>query len=108
MSSNGASARSDGFQVPASARDAEKAVDPAKDPADKIASEGLDIEHVYVDDDPRKWSNMRKVGYSCTTIYRATGSVLYYCPSPHSVDERVVLDLLCNDDCRPQREHIQP
>lgn len=71
MSSNGASARSDGFQVPASARDAEKAVDPAKDPADKIASEGLDIEHVYVDDDPRKWSNMRKTSVLCL-IFCAT------------------------------------
>ena len=79
---NGASACSNGFQVPASARDEEKADDPARDPADKIASEGLDIEHVHVDDDPRKWSNIRKVGYSSTTIYRATGSVPCYCLSP--------------------------
>jgi hypothetical protein len=82
MSSNGTSPRSNDFQAPASTRDAEKAGDPAKDPTDKIASEGLDIEHVYVDDDPRKWSNMRKVGYFCTTVYRATDSVPCYCISP--------------------------
>lgn len=75
MSSNGASACPNDIQVPAFARDAEKADDPA---ADKIAS---DIEHVYVDDDPRKWSHIRKVGYSCSTIYRATGSVPCLSPS---------------------------
>ena len=36
--------------------DAEK----ADDQTDQTASEMLDIEHVHVDDDPRKLSNMRK------------------------------------------------
>ncbi len=57
--------------VPASARDAEK----ADDSAVKAASESLDIEHVYVDDDPRKWSHMRKVSRAFATIDVATGSV---------------------------------
>ncbi|KAI9451117.1 MFS general substrate transporter [Lactarius psammicola] len=54
-----------GFQVPASARDAEKADDTA------AKTESLDIEHVHVDDDPRKWSNLRKTGILCL-IFCAT------------------------------------
>ncbi|KAH9165515.1 MFS general substrate transporter [Lactarius sanguifluus] len=47
--------------VPAPSRDAEK----GDDSAAKTASESLDIEHVHVDDDPRKWSNMWKTGTLC-------------------------------------------
>ena len=71
MTSNGASTLSDDFQSPAGARDVEK----VDDPNAKTASESFDIEHVHVDDDPRKWSNMRKVGSSSATIDFSTGSV---------------------------------
>ncbi|KAI9442899.1 MFS general substrate transporter [Lactarius indigo] len=59
MPSNVSGTFSVGSQVPAPARDAEVV---------KIASESLDIEHVHVDDDPRKWSNMRKTGTLCMII----------------------------------------
>ena len=67
------STRPGGFQleVPAAVNDPEKAGDSAA----QTASEGLDIEHVHVDDDPRKWSHMRKVSRSVATIDVATGSV---------------------------------
>ncbi|KAH9055249.1 major facilitator superfamily domain-containing protein [Lactarius vividus] len=71
MPSNVVSTCSVSFQVPAPSRDAEK----GDDSAANTASESLDIEHVYVDDDPRKWSNMRKVSRSFATIDVATGSV---------------------------------
>ena len=53
MPSNVTSTCSSGAQGSASVNDAEKA-------EDQTASEKLDIEHVHVDDDPRKLSNMRK------------------------------------------------
>ncbi|KAH9046681.1 major facilitator superfamily domain-containing protein [Lactarius hengduanensis] len=64
MPSNVPSTSSVDFQVPAPLRDAEK----GDDSAAKTASESLDIEHVHVDDDPRKWSNMRKTGTLCMII----------------------------------------
>ena len=51
------STRSGGPQGPASVRDAEK----ADDKTAQTTSSKLNIEHIHVDDDPRKWSNMRKV-----------------------------------------------
>ena len=60
LPSNVTSACSGGFPVPASARDAEK----ADDSVAKTESESLDIEHAHVDDDPRKWSHLRKVSRS--------------------------------------------
>ena len=74
MTSNGASTCSDGFQVPSLARDAEK----ADDQGTNTTSENIDIEHVHVDDDPRKWSNMRKVGSSFTRIDFITGSATFH------------------------------
>lgn len=71
MPSNVASTPSVGFQAPAaSARDVEKAVDSAT----KTASESLDIdiEHVRVDDDPRKWSSMRKTSTLCLICCAST------------------------------------
>ncbi|KAN0125379.1 hypothetical protein V8E53_015541 [Lactarius tabidus] len=57
----------------ASVRDAEKAGDPAA----KTADEKLEIEHVLVDDDPKKWSNMQKTGLLaviiCTTMVAFLG-----------------------------------
>ena len=47
-------------QDPASVRDVEKPAQPV--------GEKLDIEHVRVDDDPRKWSNMRKVSNPSITV----------------------------------------
>lgn len=41
-------------------RDVEKPAQPV--------GEKLDIEHVRVDDDPRKWSNMRKVSNPSITV----------------------------------------
>ncbi|KAH9028700.1 major facilitator superfamily domain-containing protein [Lactarius pseudohatsudake] len=64
MPSNVPSTCSVDFQVPAPLRDAEK----GDDSAAKTASESLDIEHVHVVDDPRKWSNMRKTGTLCMII----------------------------------------
>jgi hypothetical protein len=64
MPSNVTNTCSSGSQDPASVMDAEK----APEPATKTASEKLDIEHVHVDDDPRKWSNMRKVSRPSITM----------------------------------------
>ena len=64
MPSNVTSTRSSESQGPTSVRDAEKAVDKTA----QTASEKLDIEHVHVDDDPRKWSNVRKVSYFSITM----------------------------------------
>lgn len=57
MPANVTSTSSRGFRVefPASGRDAEKADGP------KLASESFDMEHVHGDDDPMKWSILRKV-----------------------------------------------
>ena len=71
MTSNGASTCSNGFQSPVSERDAEK----VDNTGAKAASDSFDIEHVHVDDDPRKWSNMRKVGSTFATIDCVTSSV---------------------------------
>lgn len=57
MPPNVTSTCSGGSQGPASARDAEK----ADDQTAQTSSEKLDIEHVHVEDDPRKWSNTREV-----------------------------------------------
>ncbi|KAF8257483.1 MFS general substrate transporter [Lactarius quietus] len=56
MLSSGTSTCSGGSQVPASVRDVEK----VDDPTAKTASKKFSIEDVDVDDDPRKWSNLRK------------------------------------------------
>jgi hypothetical protein len=111
MPSNVTSTCSGGFQVqvPASVADVEK----ADDSITKAASErSVDIEHVHVDDDPRKWSHMRKVcrSESVATIDVATSSVMYrwLLSFTWSLDEHTVPGLLRNDGRRPQREHIQP
>ena len=101
MSSNVISTCSGGVrvQVPASVpvADTEK----ADDLITKAASEGpADIEHVHVDDDPRKWSHMRKVSRSATCHWLLSLT--------WSLDEHPVHGLLRNDGCWPQREHIQP
>jgi hypothetical protein len=70
MASNGAStcSASDGFQVPPSAKDLARDAEVADDPVANVTSENIGIEDVHVDDDPRKWSNMWKVGSSFTKI----------------------------------------
>ncbi|KAN0130193.1 Major facilitator superfamily domain containing protein [Lactarius tabidus] len=73
MPSNVKSTCSGGSQGPVSARDVEK----VDDKSAQTASEKLDIEHVRVDDDPRKWSNLRKTGILsvivCATMVSALG-----------------------------------
>jgi hypothetical protein len=109
MPSDVTSTCSGGFQVqvPASVADVEK----ADDSITKAASErSVDIEHVHVDDDPRKWSHMRKVSRSVATIDVATGSVTchWLLSFTWSLDEYTVHGLLRNDGRRPHLEHIQP
>ena len=64
MPSNLTSTSSCGSQGPASVRDAEK----SDDQVAQTARERPDIEHVHVDDDPRKWSNMRKASIAPIVI----------------------------------------
>ena len=78
MTSNGASTSSDGFQVPPTANDLARDAEKADDPSTNTASKNIDIEHVHVDDDPRKWSNMRKVGTSFTRVDFITGSATFH------------------------------
>ena len=78
-------------------KDAEK----ANDRTAQTASEKLDIEHVYVDDDPRKWSNMRKA--STPSIMIGIFSSLTWPLDGHTGNDR-----LRNDGFRPRREHPQP
>jgi hypothetical protein len=101
--SNVASTPSGASQALASVRDAEKAGDPAA----KTADEKLEIEHVLVDDDPKKWSNMQKVS---PMIYFATSLAIrnrLSSPTWH-LDRPAGRDHLHNNGCLPRCEHIHP
>jgi hypothetical protein len=111
MSSNVTSACSGGFQVQVPASSTVADTEKADHSTTKAASEGsVDIEHVHVDDDPRKWSHMRKVSRSVATIDVATSSVTchWLLSFTWSSDEHTVHGLWRNDGRWPQREHIQP
>ncbi len=96
------------LQVPAAAKDVEKAGDSVAKTTS--SSQSLDIEHVDVEDDPRKWSHMRKVSCSLIMIHVvATGlDACYRLPLAWCLDEHTMPDLLSIDDGRPWREHVQP
>jgi hypothetical protein len=66
-------------------------------------TETLDIEHVPVQNDPRKWSSFRKVSFFDTSSILSTTSIFFsYIACYHSIN------LFCSVDRRTRHQYTEP